>query len=70
MDLERLDFDSLILLLATRATNCFYWIRKIARMMADDSVVALSKNLAPALVMTLPFDWMGMVRCESTGHGC
>ena len=38
-------------------------------MMADDFAVALSKNLAPALVMTLPFDWMAMVRRESTGHG-
>ena len=39
-------------------------------MMAYDFVVALSKNPAPALVMTLPFDRMAMVRDDSTMNNC
>ena len=39
-------------------------------MMAFDFVVALSKSPAPALVMTLPFDRMAMVRDDSDMSMC
>ena len=61
---RRLNSDSLDPPQATHAANCFYWIHTIVQIMADDSVVALSKSSDLAWVMMLSLDLKAIVRYD------